>query len=157
MSTNRLGAALTQGRPRAGLFLLFGAVASVVLLVVEGAGSPSSVGPWTPPFRHFDKVLHAAAHGWLTTLLIWGLALLPAIIKYWPDHQRRMQRLAASAVGFDLLAGLCVELVQKWLGRAHGRQFDTWDIVANQAGSGVAIILFLAVAVPGLRAYTGAD
>jgi len=136
--------------------LLTGALASMVLLGIEGAGA-STAGPWVPPFPHFDKVMHAAAHGWLTLLLVWGLALLPSVIKRWPEPMRRVRNVAVSAFALDAWAGLGVEMIQKWLGAAHGRQFDVWDIVANQSGSGAAALLFLAVALPGLRAYTGAD
>lgn len=157
MIRRSIGAALTQGRPRAGLALLGGALCGVTVLVIEGSGPPAAGGPWQPPFAHFDKLLHAVAHFGLTTLLLWGLALLPACIARWPAPARRLRAIGLSAVGLDSLAGLGVEIAQKWLGRSHGRRFDIWDVLANQAGSGAALVLFIAIAAAALMAYTGAD
>lgn len=157
MIRQTIGRALTRGRPRAGLVLLGGAFCGAVVLVIEGSGPSASGEVWRPPIAHFDKLLHAVAHFGLTTLLLWGLALLPACIARWPLPARRLRAVGLSAVGLDSLAGLGVELAQKWLGRSAGRRFDIWDVLANQVGSGAALVLFIAVAATALAAYTGAD
>jgi hypothetical protein len=124
----------------------------VALLVIEGAGAPAAAPALTLPIAHLDKLLHAAAHGWITLLLVWGMALIRR-----PVSAPRPGRVAALAAGLDSLVGLGIELVQLRLGAPHGRVFDLWDLAANLCGSALAAGLFLAVAVAALRAYTGAD
>lgn len=154
MILQRTGEALIQGRPRAGLVLLAGALASLGMLLVEGAGA-AAAREYRPPFTHFDKLLHLAAHAWLTSLLVWGLALLPVPRRLRLRTPARLAAVAGLALSIALVAGLGVELAQKWLGAAHGRRFDWWDLAADAAGSLAALALFLAVATVGVRAYTG--
>ncbi|MBX3475256.1 MAG: hypothetical protein KF754_12800 [Planctomycetes bacterium] len=150
-----IGKALAQGRPRVGLVLLLGAGASLALLLLEGSGSPAAA-PYNPPFAHFDKLLHAAAHAWLATLLAWGLALARAP-RAVATVRRHVMLAAVLAFGVDFAAGLAVEVTQLLVGAAHGRRFDWWDAAANAVGAVVATGLFLAVALRGTRPYTVAD
>jgi VanZ family protein len=142
----QLGSALQQGRPKAGLALLGLAALSVIVLVIEGTRPSSGLSPRIP---HFDKVLHAGAHGFVTLALAAGLALVRPRPSLWPT--------ALAAFAIDSAAGVVVEFAQLWLGAQHGRQFDGWDVAANVSGAGAAVILFLYVARAAARAYTGPD
>ena len=124
---------LAEGRPRLGLALLLLALLSMAMLLFEGARPAASVG--LAPFRHFDKVLHFGAHGWVAGLLFAGGILLarPA------DLHRRLRVWAVTVLLLDGLAGVCVEFVQLWLGSRYGRQFDWKDVVANLCGASFAV------------------
>lgn len=139
-----LGRVLLQGRPKAGLALLGLAAAAIAVLLIEGTRPGIAQ---TPRIPHFDKLLHVGAHGLVTSLLAWGIALLRPL--------RSAQRPALAALSMDATAGLAVELVQLWLGKDQGRQFDWWDLAANLCGTFVATIAFLYVARAAASAYTG--
>lgn len=142
----RLANALRDGRPRAGWFLLAAALALLLVLLAEGA-RPGGTLP-APRIPHVDKVLHFCAHGLITSLMVWGLALL---------RPARAKRVALVSLVLDTLFGIAVELAQKWLGAAHGRRFDWWDVAANSAGALLACALFLMVAAHVARPYTGPE
>lgn len=141
----RLGEWLWQGRPALGAALLLLSVASISMLLVEGARAPASVG--LPRFRGADKLLHFAAHFWVSLLMFWGLAL-----------QRRPQstarRLVAAALlvlAVDVTAGIAIEYIQMTLGSSYGRVFDGKDVAANVLGTLAALLGSLFLALQSLR------
>ena len=126
---------LTEGRPQLGVALLALAAVSIGMLLFEGARAPAAFG--APPFRHFDKVMHFGAHGWVAGLLFWGGMLVgrPS------EPARRVRTWAISVFVADALAGIAVEFVQRWLGAEYGRQFDLKDVLANVSGMCVALAI----------------
>ncbi len=136
-------------RPRLGVVLLFGGLASIALLMVEGSGAPGSTGLHLP--RHFDKLLHFGAHLWVSTLMFWGLVLL--------GRPRRVPLRVGLACGLVLLAdglsGVAVEWVQATLGAGHGRQPDVKDVIANLLGTSVALAGGVAVIIHRQRRDSG--
>lgn len=124
---------LNDGRPWLGCFLIALAVISIAMLLFEGSRASASSGP--APFRHFDKVLHFGAHGWVAGLLFAGGMLLGR-----PGPVRKRAFVWAGLVLLlDAAAGVAVEFTQKWLGAAHGRHFDWKDVTANVCGAAFAV------------------
>lgn len=139
--------ALLEGRPRLAALLLAGGAACFVLLVLEGSGAAAQGELPLPAMAHRDKLLHFGAHLWITSLLLWGLALLGS-----GPARGRVLRALAMALALDLGAGLAIELAQATMGAAHGRVFDLWDVAANAAGALAAGGLFLVMALRLTRA-----
>lgn len=122
---------LVTGRPRLAIALLALAALSIGMLLYEGSRAPADIG--LPPLKGLDKLLHFAAHFWVSVLMFAGLMLLGR-----PAALRKRTLLAAVAVLLlDGLAGLAVELVQASLGK--GRVFDWKDLAANLAGTACAL------------------
>ena len=145
---------LAAGQPRLAVFLLIGAAASVAMILYEGT-RPAVRLPGTQAleFAGLDKLMHAAAHFWIASLLVWGLTLLRR-----PRLFRRRALLAGLlTIGLDGLFGLGVELVQLTIGARHGRQFEWLDLAANMAGTAGALGLWLALVLSSLRARAPTD
>lgn len=113
-------------RPRIAALLLLGWLASVALLLYEGASAPAQREVTQLAFVGADKLLHTAAWGWLSLLLTPGLMLL---------HRLKSWHAIAIAVAANSLIGIATEVVQLKLGAQHGRHADLGDLTADVAGS----------------------
>ena len=69
----------------------------------------------------------------------------------WPGRLLRRGRGVRPAL--DGFSGVAVEFVQLWLGTQYGRQFDWKDVIANVAGS----LLALGISVPLALRLAAAD
>ncbi len=139
--------ALARGKREYSLLFAASAVFVALALLIEGS-RPATRLPVEPGLPHFDKFLHFGAHFCLCSMLVWAGALAPT--------QRASRRLKSAALGAliaDILLGVAVELVQLWLGRAYGRQFELADVAANTAGAIFAIFAFLMVVRLALAPY----
>lgn len=135
--------ALHEGRPRAGILLIATAAALAAALLIEAAGAPAARQLPSLAIPHADKLLHFAAHFFLTLVALMGLLLCG-----------RSSRFATpAAVALSAVIGLVVELLQSGPGAAFGRTFDALDIAANMAGALLAAWLGLAVARRARVAY----
>lgn len=139
--------ALARGKREYSSLFAAAAVFVALALLIEGS-RPAARLPLEPGLPHFDKFLHFAAHFVLASLLVWAAALAP--------QGRPALRLKSAALGAlvaDVALGVAVELTQLWLGRAHGRQFEMWDVAANTTGAIAAIMAFLMVVRMATRPY----
>lgn len=104
---------------------------TIVLLCLPGSALPGG-GIFGLP--HFDKLVHISLFGCLT--LFWAL-------HYWQVDAERpgtMERTGWAAVLFSVTLGVVLEFVQKYL--IPNRSFDVWDMVADTAGSLLALLFF---------------
>jgi VanZ family protein len=138
---------LARGSRRYALLFAASAVFVALALLIDGS-RPSARLPVGPGIPHFDKLLHFSAHFVLTSLLIWAAALMPT-----RHAALRLKWAALGALVADVVLGVAVELVQLWLGRAHGRQFELGDVAANSVGAFFATIAFLMVVRLALGPY----
>jgi hypothetical protein len=124
---------MIRPRPPLGVALLALAAVSICMLLLEGGGAPTQAG--LPRVRGLDKLLHFGAHFWVASLLFWGGLLLGRPL----DFKRRRNFWTLLVLVLDAAAGVGIELVQLYVGAAHGRVFDWKDVSANLAGLGCAL------------------
>ena len=137
---------LAEGRPKLGAALLFASVLSIAMLLYEGSGAPAATG--LPRFAGADKLLHFAAHFWVSTLMFWGLAFQRVPV----DARKRFVIAALIVLAVDLSGGIAVEFIQSSVGSAHGRVFDGKDVAANALGTVAALLVSLATSIRLTRA-----
>lgn len=123
-------------RPRIAALLLGGWVASIALLVYEGAGTAVQKELLADSFDHADKLLHAAAWCWLSLLLTPALVLL---------RPQRAKLALAVSVCTNVAVGALIEVVQAGYGAGHGRSADLLDVVADATGACIGALLAYAL------------